>query len=92
MVSEKYYEFNLIMNKISSDSGFLFEDWSYENSLSFGAQSYDLYNDENVLLIINIFSSDIQTTYTRKYIKVQSIAANVGGIVNFLVVISEGQF
>lgn len=74
--------------QIESDVGFFIEDKNYLTTYQydrFTVDSKSLDDDENPLLAsIWVYCSSKKITYIRSYIKVQDIAANVGGIVKFM--------
>lgn len=83
---------SLFMKKtvIYTDDGFLFESSEKRNAYLQGQLDNDYALRENNprykarYFYLNIFSSDYQTEITRKYQKIQSILAELGGILNFL--------
>lgn len=74
--------------EIDSDIGFFIEEKSFITSFQydrFTVDSKSLDDEENPLLAsIWVYSTSKKITYKRSYIKVQDIAANVGGIVKFM--------
>lgn len=74
--------------EIDSDVGFFIEDKNYLTSFQYDRYTVDsksLDDGENPMLAsIWVYSSSKKITYKRSYIKVQDIAANVGGIVKFM--------
>lgn len=73
---------------INSDIGFLFQEQINITSFQydrFSVDSKSLGNEDDPLLAsIWVYSISKTITYKRSYIKIQDIAANVGGIVKFL--------
>ena len=80
---------NLYMKQsnIETDDGFFFENLKIIESFLQGDIENDItfiQNTDNLLYVMNIYSSNLQTTVVRKYQKIQTLLAQLGGICNFL--------
>ncbi len=67
--------------EIETDTGSIFEDLTKLVSYSFDSTELDDYDiPGDSLMEFNIFSSNRKPIYNRKYIKLQNILANIGGL------------
>lgn len=87
----KYYGMFLREEVLSTDSGLIFPDISYLKNLAYDTYETDLSTmDESLSLAeIDIFSSNNQVSFTRSYLKVQDLMANIGGLAQFFFIVSE---
>jgi hypothetical protein len=69
---------------IQTDSGFIMDDLDERSLLQAEPPTTDTLGDASILISVFIFTTKIQDTYVRKYVKVQDIVANVGGLLKFL--------
>lgn len=77
-----FYTFNLI--SFYTDSGWIMEDSTYLNSFQFAGKSSIMYASTPAYIQnIGISLTNMQDTYTREYIKLQTIFANTGGFIKF---------
>jgi hypothetical protein len=88
--SYKMYSLYVTEQELKTDNGLILEDIS--NSVTLNIEHFD-YDDsdptvDNIYCDINIFSANKKTIYRRKYIKVQNILADIGGLAKALFVIS----
>ena len=80
----KYNEINIKLNSIYSDTGIIFENPSKKDSLSISKSDLDLSNSNEHLVIFSIVSGAEESVLHRVYIKIQTIGANLGGIIKLL--------
>jgi hypothetical protein len=79
---------------INSDFGYVFEDthqqysYQYDSMLSLTLMGSTLYVPEGYGLIMITLSS-IADIHSRSYIKLQSMVANVGGVINFIYLLAK---
>jgi hypothetical protein len=83
--SSKVYDMFIGDQVITTDRGFLLEDKIEDSSYYFDSSDYDD-SDPLVesLMDINLYVSNRQPVINRKYLKVQTILANVGGLAKAL--------
>jgi hypothetical protein len=72
---------------IQTDSGILMDDIGTISVLQAEPPTTDVVGHPGTLLNLLIISTKIQDTYVRKYIKVQDVVANVGGLLKFLLTV-----
>jgi hypothetical protein len=73
---------------IETDDGFFFEDKREEQSYAYDTSDSDDSDPVNISLMdINIFVGNRQPIYHRRYIKIQTIIANIGGLAKTLFVV-----
>ncbi len=86
--SDVYREVWLYYKKLQiiSDIGWLFEDKKFTESFSFDSykEVWDKRNNQSVFLKLGIGMGLNRVVYERDYLKIQQIAANVGGISKFI--------
>ena len=84
----KLHEVNLENLSSITDVGYIFNDYRESTSISFKSENVDSSNSVSDFSLYDfyIFSSNKHTVYTRRYVKAQTIAANLGGIIKFLLV------
>jgi hypothetical protein len=74
---------------IQTDSGFVLEDKAELSILQCDPIFMDILGETTVLFNLMTVGSKIQDTYVRRYIKVQDIVANVGGLLKSLLMIGS---
>ena len=85
----KNFDIFLQLNQVKTDSGWLFEKFNVVEAYSVSATELDTFAPyENHLFSFILFSSNKEVIYSRKYVKIQNIAANLGGITKFLMIVS----
>lgn len=74
-----------------TDMGIIFEEFKESTSIAFDFEKSDSTNEvsDRSLYDFLIFASNKKTVYKRRYVKVQALAANLGGIVKFLMTIAS---
>lgn len=80
---QKNYRFNYIETKIKSDYGWLFETLSNINVLSIDLIEFDVSTNSNFdsrISTASFYFSKRYVYYSRSYTKIQTLAANVGGV------------
>lgn len=91
-VSVFNYRNDIIFNRIvdyTTDSGFLLESKSTKHGILISRlESDSLFNEKlGPILDIMLTLDNIKQNYNRSYIKIQTVAANIGGMIKFLTVI-----
>jgi hypothetical protein len=88
-----YKEFWLFIkaNQIFSDSGWLFQDTNQEEffNIDYYRETWDFRDNTETFLMFAMRMSLNNGVYNRNYIKCQDIAAKVGGIIKFVLLIGE---
>lgn len=72
-----------------SDDGFLFEDLTNRQSASYLSNRQILSFNPTMVVQIDLKLDKIKTTYTRNYQKIQNVLADVGGIIQSLIVLGN---
>jgi hypothetical protein len=82
----KIHEIYLQFISIITDAGIIFEDYNENVSVAFDYDRLDstTETDDGSIYDFYIFASKRKTVYKRKYLKIQALAANAGGIIKFL--------
>lgn len=76
----KMYNVFLKVSEIKTDDGIMFETNNLQRTISYDYSDLDDMDLGESLFDINIFVANRMQIYHRKYIKVQSVLANVGGL------------
>lgn len=72
---------------IDSDDGFFFESHKIIKTFGPGQVDFDVssnFANDDLIFVINIYSSEFETNISRNYQKIQTLLAQLGGICNFL--------
>jgi hypothetical protein len=75
--------------KIFTDSGIILEDTDEINFHQVEGISSDLINNPDSLVLFYIETTKMSDNYSRKYVKIQDLIANIGGLIKFLFTIAS---
>ncbi len=86
-INKQHFYFNTA--EITTDSGFMFRDWDRQKFLQFDHQrdGYSSLDKSGELYQLSIYLTHKIESYERSYIKIPSIAARVGGIMNLALLV-----
>lgn len=88
---QKQIFFKFTNTFISTDSGFMMEDISIQNITQLKEMTNDIYNtDVGEFFRLYFESPRFSNYHNRRYVKIQDIIANVGGLIKFLILIGTG--
>jgi hypothetical protein len=86
--SSKVYDMFIGNQEITTDEGFLLDDYRTDSAYYFDSSGYDDSDPlEESLMDINLYVSNRKPIINRKYLKVQTILANVGGLAKALLLL-----
>jgi hypothetical protein len=89
--ASKIHEVFLKSLQSTTDVGIIFEENNLKSSIAFDYEKFDSTNalSDGSLYDFFIFASDKTSIYKRKYLKAQTLFANLGGIIKFLFLIGN---
>ncbi len=86
LIRKKVY-FKIENHQLSTDKGYLFEDIAINNFHEINQSGNDILDDDEYYFLAEFYSSNKYIKYSRKYINIINIFANLGGIISFLSII-----
>lgn len=88
-----YKEFNIYLStvQVKSDQGWLLQDISLDTGFQIATtqQMWDMRDTSDMFYSLNFRCSLNRQVISRKYVKVQTVGANVGGVMRFLLIFGE---
>jgi hypothetical protein len=89
--SYKMYNIFIRQQEVTTDDGFLLQNKYSESSIGFDRSDSDdsQITSDFILVDINLYISNHKPIYHRKYIKIQEILANIGGLAKAVMMISS---
>jgi hypothetical protein len=87
----KVHEIYLQTLSSFTDMGIIFEDFKESTSIAFDFEKSDSTNEviDKSLYDFYVFPSNKKTVVRRRYVKAQALAANLGGIIKFLMIVAK---
>jgi hypothetical protein len=86
--ARKKFNLNIANTYINTDNGILFEDVSTLRAFSYAYSERDVGFSESEFLILTLSSPNFINIATRSYLKIQTVIANVGGVIKIFMLIS----
>ena len=85
-----YFEMNFGNINFFTDKGFLFEDLEQINQATYLSNRQILsFRSDSIVLQVDMKLDKVLTTYIRKYDKIQTVLANIGGIIKALMLLAN---